>query len=287
MIDAEPKKLFIVEDDVDLAEMLTAYFSSQGYEIESAELGERAITKINEQLPDLILLDVRLPDIDGYEVCRRLRSSRRTRHLPVIFLTERREREDRLAGLKLGAVDYITKPFDIQELRLRVRNALRRRGMQSLHNPVTGLPEGPLVQEQLEETLEEGGWGLVLVEMEGLSDFRDQYGFVAADDVARAVSLMLTNAMQTNGGTETFIGHPGQDAFLIITDEADAHTLAERCRLRLEPSVQYFYPAAARGEIASIPAAEQLNIRVGALTSADGSYGNLRDLGAALNRLFD
>ena len=287
MIDAEPKQIFVVEDDVDIAEMLIDYFSAQGYEIAHSELGERAIDKISEQLPDIILLDVRLPDIDGYEVCRRLRNSRRTRHLPVIFLTERRERKDKLAGLQLGAVDYITKPFDIEELRLRVRNALRRTGVQSLHNPVTGMPEGLLLQEHLEEALEETDWGIVLVEMVGLDQFRDQYGFVAADDVARAVSLMLTNAVQENGESESFIGHPSKDTFLIITDARSARPLAQRCRIRLQPAVQYFYPVAVRDDLAGAPAAERLRIRVGALTSADGSFRNLRELGMALNRLFD
>ena len=287
MIDPESRRIFIVEDDVDLAEMLTAYFSAQGYEIDSAEWGEQAIERIHQQPPDIVLLDIRLPDIDGYEVCRRLRASRRTQHVPVIFLTERGDRKDRLAGLKLGAVDYITKPFDIQELRLRVRNALRRTGIQSLHNPVTGLPEGPLLRERLEEALDRDDWGLVLVEMKGLTDFRDQYGFVAADDVVRAVSLMLTNAMQENGGADSFIGHSSKDAFIIVTNGESVGGLAERCRIRLEPSVQYFYPAAARGEIAGTPPAGRLNIRVGALTSSEGSFGNLRELGTALNQLFD
>ncbi|RMF35375.1 MAG: DNA-binding response regulator, partial [Chloroflexi bacterium] len=119
----EVQRILVVEDDVDTAEMLTAYFEAQGYEVLSAAWGEDALRMTQEVVPDLVVLDIRLPDIDGYEVCRRLRSHRRTEHIPIIFLTERRERIDRLTGLELGAVDYITKPFDIQELRLRVRNA--------------------------------------------------------------------------------------------------------------------------------------------------------------------
>ncbi len=101
--------------------------------------------------PDLTILDIRLPDIDGYEVARRLRSNRRTEDIPIIFLTEKRNRVDRLQGLEIGADDYITKPFDIQELRLRVRNALRRSSHGALNNPVTNLPEGGLVDERLRE----------------------------------------------------------------------------------------------------------------------------------------
>ncbi|MFW6068984.1 MAG: response regulator transcription factor, partial [Chloroflexota bacterium] len=123
MDDAEQNTIFVVDDDIELTEMLDAFFGGQGYAVSTEEWGETAVKRIQEELPDVVLLDIHLPDIDGYEICRRLRQARRTRHLPIIFLTERRERSDRLAGLELGAVDYITKPFDIQELRLRVRNA--------------------------------------------------------------------------------------------------------------------------------------------------------------------
>jgi len=141
---AEKQSILIVEDDLDLAEMLNAYFRVQGYDVLTAAWGEDAVRISQENTPDIVLLDIRLPDIDGYEVCRRMRTQRRTENLPIIFLTERRDRIDKLQGLELGVVDYITKPFDIQELRLRVRNALRRASLESLVNPVTGLPEGAL-----------------------------------------------------------------------------------------------------------------------------------------------
>jgi len=280
------KKLFVVEDDLDLAEMLHAYFTSQGYEISTAAKGEQAIDLIKEEMPDVVILDIRLPDIDGYEVCRRLRRSRQTQHLPIIFLTERRKREDKLAGLELGAVDYITKPFDIMELRLRIRNALRRADLRTLHNPITGLPEGPLVQEQLEKLLGESGWGLVIASIEGLNKFRDEYGFVAADDVTRAVSLMLANAMQENGVEDGFIGHTDAAVFVIVTDADRCAQLAQRCRVRLEPSVQYFYPAMDRPRVDELAESERLSVEVATLTSEDGEFETLEDVGAALNQLF-
>ena len=280
------KKLFVVEDDLDLAEMLRAYFASQGYDISTVAEGKKAIRLIKEEMPDVVILDIRLPDIDGYEVCRRLRHSRQTQHLPIIFLTERRRREDKLAGLELGAVDYITKPFDIMELRLRIRNALRRAELRTLHNPITGLPEGPLVQERLETLVEEKGWGLVIASIEGLNKFRDEYGFVAADDVTRAVSLMLTNAMQEDGAEEDFIGHTDASVFVIITGAERCEQLAERCRVRLEPSVQYFYPALDRPRIDELGESERLSVKVATLTFEDGEFSSLEDVGKALNQLF-
>jgi len=109
--------LLIVEDDCDTSEMLRVYFEAQGYRVITAASGGEALEKGRQQLPDLILLDIRLPDIDGFEVGKQLQDDLRTSRLPVIFVTERRERDDRIMGLKLGAIDYITKPFDVQELR--------------------------------------------------------------------------------------------------------------------------------------------------------------------------
>ena len=108
--------LLIVEDDPDTSEMLRVYFEAQGYRVVTAADGQEGLKKCRMEPPDLILLDVRLPDIDGFEVGQYLQEDVRMSRLPVIFVTERRGRDDRIMGLKLGAIDYITKPFDVQEL---------------------------------------------------------------------------------------------------------------------------------------------------------------------------
>jgi DNA-binding response OmpR family regulator len=120
-----PYQLLIVEDDLDTSTMLQEFFDRQGYQVRVTAWGEEAIAQCRKAPPDLILLDVRLPDMDGYEVYARLRQNLREQHVPAIFMTERRSRDARLTGLELGAVDYITKPFDLEELSLRVRNALQ------------------------------------------------------------------------------------------------------------------------------------------------------------------
>jgi PleD family two-component response regulator len=279
---SDPKKILIVEDDLDLAEMLSAYFRVQGYNVVNASWGEDGVRLVEEDLPDIAVLDIRLPDIDGYEVCRQIRKIRKAQHLPVIFLTEKREREDKLSGLELGAVDYITKPFDIQELRLRVRNALRRSRMNTMVNPVTGLPEGQIVQENLESMLEQPEWGIVMAGIRGLGKFRDRYGFVAADDVARAVSLMITNAMQDSGAANDFVGHLDTVDFVIITSVERYKKVAENCLIRLQPSIQYFYPAVDRAYITDMMESERLRVQVSNISSKNGDFSKIEDLQAAL-----
>jgi DNA-binding response OmpR family regulator len=279
MADAKPK-LLIIEDDLDVADMLNAYFRVQGYEVFTVNWGEDGVRACQASRPDLIILDIRLPDIDGYEVARRLRADRRAADVPIIFLTEKRDRADRLQGLELGADDYITKPFDVQELRLRVRNALRRASQDTLTNPVTGLPDGRLVDEHLGECLTRSDWALLLVSLENLDAFRESYGFVASDDVLRAVSLMVHNAMREMGTSGDFLGHMGPTDFVLITSPERAAILQERVRSRLEQSLDYFYPIKDREQ--PVSRGQRLAIRIGELPQ--GSYATLEDLKMALLR---
>ena len=119
-------RLLVVEDDVDIANMLKIYFTGLQYDVDVANRGRDALEKTRQVLPHLIVLDIMLPDIDGYEVCRTLRTNTRTSHIPVIFLTQKDERSDKLQGLELGADDYLTKPFNPRELVARVKAILRR-----------------------------------------------------------------------------------------------------------------------------------------------------------------
>ena len=245
---AETQCILVVEDDIDTAEMLSAYFEAQGYDVLTAAWGEDALRMTQDVLPDLVVLDIHLPDIDGYEVCRRLRKHRRTEQVPIIFLTERSERIDRLTGLELGAVDYITKPFDIQELRLRVRNALRRASLGTLVNPITGLPTDALIDERLTALLRRKDWALLSVGIHGLRDFSDSYGFVASDDVLRAVALMMRNVAQELGDSDPFIGHLGEADFIITSTPSEVDVLRERIATRMAQAIDHFYSPKDREE---------------------------------------
>jgi len=276
-------KILVVEDDLDVAEMLNAYFRVQGYEVFTVNWGEDGVRACQTINPDLVVLDIRLPDIDGYEVARRLRIDRRTQDVPIIFLTEKRDRADRLQGLEIGADDYITKPFDVQELRLRVRNALRRASQGSLNNPVSGLPDGALVDEKLTEMLQKSNWSLLLVSIINLDVFRDAYGFVASDDVLRAISLMVHNAMREVGDADDFIGHLMPTDFVLMVSSGNLPALQERVRTRLEQSLDYFYPIKDRDRVSKRD--DRLAIKVVDLPTIDGRFNDLDALKKELLRL--
>lgn len=269
-------KILIVEDDLDVAEMLNAYFRVQGYEVFTVNWGEDGVRAAQTVLPDLVILDIRLPDIDGYEVARRVRSDRRTNEIPIIFLTEKRERVDRLQGFEVGADDYITKPFDVQELRLRVRNALKRVSQGTLTNPVSGLPEGPLVEERLSDVIHKSGWALLHVSISHLEAFREAYGFVASDDVLRAISLMIHNTMKETGSTDDFIGHISPTDFVVVLTPPNLPPFQERIQSRLEQSLDYFYPIKDRENASRQP--DRLAIQITEIPSVYGKYTSVEQL---------
>ncbi|MBN1202210.1 MAG: response regulator [Anaerolineae bacterium] len=280
---ADKSHILIVEDDLDLSEMLNAYFRVQGYEVQTAAWGEDAVRLTQEEPPDLVVLDIRLPDIDGYEVCRRVRQHRRTQDVPIIFLTEKRDRVDKLTGLELGVVDYITKPFDIQELRLRVRNALQRARQTSVLNPVTNMPEGQLVEEKLGALLlSDENWSVLLMTIVGLDGFRELYGFVASDDVLRAVSLMMNNAVREFGSDTDFIGHLAPHDFIIITNQDHVVPIRERIETRLRESMAYFYPLKDRDKAKQAMEENRLKLVIGQVGHTSGPFDDLKALKQAV-----
>lgn len=274
---AEAKaKILIVEDDLDIAEMLNAYFRVQGYEVFTVNWGEDGVRAAQTVLPNLVILDIRLPDIDGFEVARRVRSDRRTNEIPIIFLTEKRDRTDRLQGFEVGADDYITKPFDVQELRLRVRNALKRVNQASLTNPVSGLPEGALVEEKLSDVVHKSGLSLLHISILNLQTFRDSYGFVASDDVLRAISMMILNTLKETGSPEDFLGHLGPSDFVLVLSPETLLPFQEKIRARLEQSLDYFYPLNDREQASKNT--DRLAIHVNEIPSVYGRYSSVDQL---------
>ncbi len=234
-------RILIVEDDFDISTMLRIFFTGQGYNVEVAARGNDALDLCRKQLPDLVVLDIMLPDMDGYAVCKEMRTTTRTSHIPIIFLTQKDERSDRIAGLELGADDYITKPFDIEELKLRVGTAIRTHQRLNMTNPTTGLPSARLIEDQLRELMRKAGWTLLLVGIDNISPFTDVYGFVAGDEVMRFAAMMLSEVINDFGTADDFIGHASNDTFILITTADDTTELETHLRERFNEAILAHY----------------------------------------------
>jgi len=273
--------LLIVDDEPETLQMLETYFRAHGYQVLTAASGEEALAVAHGEPVDLIVLDIRLPDLDGFEVFRQLRAHRRTRETPVIFLTEKRERESRLTGLELGAYDYIPKPFSLQELRARVQNILARSRAEPAFDSLTGLPGRPLVLDHLREQLERPDWGAALIGLQGLEAFGERYGFVARDDAIRAVGLLLAGVNHEHGDA-FFLGHIGEGWFVLIGPAHPLRAAVPRAIARLRAALPYFYPLQDMEE----RPAELPPLRV-ATAQVDGAEGPFADPEAVIRRLLE
>jgi PleD family two-component response regulator len=248
--------------------------------------GNDALELCRRNLPNVVVLDIQLPDIDGYEVCRRLRSNLRTSHIPILFLTQRDERSDKIAGLELGADDYITKPFDIEELKLRVQNAIKRAQWENLTSPITGLPSSKLIEEQLRMLMRRREWAVLYVGINHIAGFNEAYGFVAGDDVYRFAAMVLNDGVDEHGAANDFIGHIGTDNFVIVTDEEHAPAIQDYAQERFRNEVGTFYSFRDRergsvllqdasGEEREVPL---MTLAVGVVTSKTAQFADIREI---------
>lgn len=275
-------RILVVEDDFDISNMLRIYFTGQGYQVEVAARGGDALERTRRQLPDLIVLDIMLPDMDGYAVCKELRTTTRTSHIPIIFLTQKDERSDKIAGLELGADDYITKPFDIEELKLRVRSAIRAHQRLNMTDPKTGLPAGRLIEEQLRELMRNDGWSFILVGIDHLDLFNDVYGFVAGDEVLRFAAMVLNEALDRYGTNNDFLGHAGSDTFTIITYSDQVPEMLSYLRQRFDDDVHthYNFMDSERGGVALSDGSVGpfMSLSFGAVSRDDRPFADIREI---------
>ena len=236
----EKPKILIVEDDSDISNMLKMFFERE-YEVEIASQGREALEKTRAVMPNLIILDIMLPDINGYEVCRELRTHSRTSFIPIIFLTQKDDLSDKLQGLELGADDYITKPFDFGELRLRIKNAIAHAERETYVDPHSGLPAGRQIEDALRAVMMEDDWALMDIEILHLKGLNDAYGFLQGNEVLRLMGLTLNNVLNEFGSLDDFAGHAGSTSFIVITKEEYARRIFDTVKEQFIKKAHTFY----------------------------------------------
>jgi DNA-binding response OmpR family regulator len=213
------ERVLVVDDDPDILHFVRVNLELEGFETETAANGRIALDSAKERPPDLVLLDVMMPEMDGLTVLHRLRSAPATSNVPVILLTAKALAEDRVKGLNLGADDYITKPFDVEELMARVRTVLRRAQHMRDLSPLTGLPGNFRITRTLEESVRDGGrFAVVHADLDNFKSFNDHYGFMRGDSVIKFCADVLLRAAEDCGDTDAFVGHVGGDDFVAVLD---------------------------------------------------------------------
>jgi DNA-binding response OmpR family regulator len=239
-------RILIVEDNEEVAQMLVLFFGSRGLKVSVAPDGETALRLIREALPTVILLDVGLPDIDGYELFAMFRQSVRTRYVPVIFLTRRSRKVDRLAGLQMGADDFITKPFDLEELYLRVQNTVSRAVREHLSDPHTGLPAGQVAREEVAVAARRDDRAVLEFRLRNTAEFRDLYGALAGTDLLRYTALLINRVLNSRGAPDDFLGQLDTERFVVITAPERAEGLLRDIVERFNADALQHYALAER-----------------------------------------
>jgi diguanylate cyclase (GGDEF)-like protein len=251
----ESGRLLVVEDEPHLRIILERQLRDAPdatYEVRSVGDGIAALEEVRRDPPELILLDVMMPGMDGFEVCRRLKASPLTSRIPVIFLTAKSSLEDRLEGLTVYADDYITKPWERQELLFRVRNQLRTRRAQLSSNALTGLPGNVQIENELGRRIAgHEKFAFLHVDLDNFKAYNDYYGYARGDALIRFVASILVDVVEHQGGGDDFVGHIGGDDFVIMTVPERAGSIAESVKGEFDARVpaQYDPEDRARGYI--------------------------------------
>jgi DNA-binding response OmpR family regulator len=280
--------ILIVEDDSAISRLLEIYLSNKGYHILTAARGREALDICRATPPDLILLDVRLPDISGYDVGMALRATPDTQNIPIVVLTAFTERNDRMIAHNTVRADYfLGKPFDIEEVYWVVRNQLnegRRRGQ---FHPVTNLPTGELVNARMRELLASSGWTMALLRINGFESFTQFYGVMVGENVLKFTALLISDIVSRHGAPDDMVGQMVAGPYFVIISSTDrisamSHELAER--FDADIPLHYDYHDRERGGLemdggdGKVRRFPLMSLSIGVLTSADGPFRDIREL---------
>jgi len=239
-----PETILVVDDDPDIARFVEVNLRSAGYDVAVAGDGEEALEKAGELRPDLVLLDVMMPRIDGFEVAQRLRKNPQTANTSIIMLTAKALSADKVTGLQSGADDYIIKPFDPIELLARVKGTLRRAKEMRNLSPLTGLPGNIRIQEEIERQVREARpFAVLYCDLDNFKTYNDQKGFVRGDRLIQATARIIQDAVVESDPGEGFVGHVGGDDFVVVVNPDVGERIALRICERFDEARSGFYEA--------------------------------------------
>ncbi len=213
-------RILVVDDEDDIRDILKLTLEEEEYEVIEARDGNEALKAVQARTPDLVILDYKIPYLDGREVCRRLKKDILLRHLPIIMLTGRGDIMDKVNGIDSGADDYIVKPFEPRELLARIRMIIRRAQRDLEANPLTRLPGNVSILNELQNIIDKGEpFAVGYVDIDKFKSYNDKYGFEHGDDVIRETARIIIRSVNECGRADDFIGHIGGDDFVFITGQ--------------------------------------------------------------------
>lgn len=228
------KKILVVDDEPQILKAIRYYLEDEGYEVLTAESGKEAIELAERYNPDLIVLDVIMPFMDGFEVCRELRSRRSTHLVPIIFLTARERLEDKITGFDLGGDDYITKPFNNRELLARIKSRLRRSEEEIFSHPITGLPGGGVVEREANSRLQSGKpVAALFILLDNFDSYCRAYGVSGSNRFIKFVAQLISSVVESQR-EQDFLGQNMEEEFIVFTHPSRSASYCQEIVERFE-----------------------------------------------------
>jgi diguanylate cyclase (GGDEF)-like protein len=237
-------RVLVVDDDRNLRNIITTNLELAGYEVATAANGQDALAKLEEDVPDLLLLDLMMPYMDGYEVTRRVRSHSNPMiaNIPIIILTAKGEADDKVRGFEAGADDYVTKPFGPRELLARVQAKIRRVEIDSSLSPLTRLPGNLAIEGELRRRISENeDFSVLYLDLDNFKAFNDVYGFTHGDEAIQLVARIASDVVRAHGTPGDFVGHIGGDDFIIATLPECAERIANEIVAGFDSAIRSLY----------------------------------------------
>jgi PleD family two-component response regulator len=280
-------KILVAEDDQEILELIKFTLTSEHYHVIWAEDGETAYKLAVSENPDLVMLDVNMPKLSGFEVCEKIRENPSTSLTPIIILTSLSKTKDRITGIKLGADEYMTKPFEPVELVVRVEGLLRRTRETLGANPLTKLPGAPTVEAEIKKRMEsDAAFAVAYADVDGFKSYNDKYGFDKGDGVIKLISLIIRNAVSESGAQDGFVGHLGGEDFVVISEGNKIGSICQYIAKSFEKLIpeQYDDDARARGFLWGVDRIGKqlkfpiMTVSVGAVKVQPGMYRHYSEI---------
>lgn len=239
-------RILIADDDPDIVQFVRVNLELEGFEVTTAENGKDAIEKVLADPPDVCLLDVMMPVMDGMSTLKVLRGHPAVANTSIIMLTARALTEDRVEGLELGADDYITKPFDLTELTARIKAVLRRSQAMRDVSPLTGLPGNFRITTTIDDRINTATepFAIAWVDLDNFKAFNDHYGFMRGDQVIKFTAHVMLEALAELNDIDAFVGHIGGDDFVGVLQADDAEQFCKTVTRLFDEGILDFYDTA-------------------------------------------
>lgn len=290
----EQDSILVVDDELHIRTILKYMLEKEGFRVTLAIDGSAALEILQNVQPDLVLLDVMMPGMDGYTLLAKIRDNHLSYNLPVIMLTAKGDIPDKVRGLQEGANDYLIKPFIPDELMLRVRNMLQLSRTQRDANPLTGLPGNRAIENNLKRRLAHNEpFGFLYLDLDNFKSFNDHYGYSRGDKVLTLFAEILNKVIDHLGSEDIFLGHVGGDDFVTISTVEQAPVLAEAIVEAFDSQIRFLYEPTdwSRGYLeipdrtGCITHVPPVSVTIAMVLDENGTYGHVGKLNAVAAEL--